>query len=163
LIASRGRAVSWHPEGQGLESPWLHREGFHVSVRPGFTFWAFFRIGHIRHSWQMCACALCGPEDEFDIQPPITGSMPHSSAAAALSRAGAARLTCGQSPNQPRLPRSGPYMKTSQVSGNCDREGAPGRAKAGAPYAVYNRIGTLGNGFLALIGQTCPAHVEDGT
>jgi hypothetical protein len=36
-------------------SPLGFTGGFHVSVRPGFTFWALFRIGHIRHSRQACA------------------------------------------------------------------------------------------------------------
>jgi hypothetical protein len=41
-------------------------------------------------------------------------------------------------------------MKTSLVRRNCDHEGLR-ESRDCAPYAVYHRIGTLGNGFLALI------------
>jgi hypothetical protein len=71
---------------------------------------------------------------------------------AALSHADTAHLTHRQSPNQkPFAQVRAPKMKTSQARRNCDLEGL-GASRGGASYAVYNRIGTLGNGFLALIG-----------
>ena len=53
-------------------------------------------------------------------------------------------------------------MKSSQARRNCDLEGFR-ESLGGALYAAYNRIGTLGNGFLAIISEICPANVEDGT
>ena len=90
--------------------------------------------------------ARCVAGDEFGIQPPIIASEPAGSLPILSSFA------------QVRAPN----MKTSQIRRNCGPEGLR-EGQSGAPYAVYNRISTLCNGFLALIGEIYPAYVEDGT
>lgn len=51
---------------------------------------------------------------------------------------------------------------TDRSERNYDLDGSL-ESQGGAPYAVYNRIGTLGNGFLMLIDQTWPSRVENAT